>query len=58
MKNQNLFQDLAPQEMKKLGGGSALATIGTAILLSIAYDIISNWDSSVDSFYEGFTEGL
>ncbi|HHX70288.1 MAG TPA: hypothetical protein GX708_19830 [Gallicola sp.] len=43
------FMDLSTQEVKELSGGG----IGFALLLALAYDIVSNWDDSARSFQSG-----
>lgn len=47
---QNLITELSQEEMIQTQGGNPL--IG--VLVSFAYDVISNWDESVASFKKGY----
>lgn len=47
MKNLD-FMELNPQELEEVNGGIILA-----LLLALAYDIVSNWDDSSRSFKRG-----
>lgn len=49
----DLMQEMNVNEMQIVNGGLPWWFIG-----GLAYDIISNWDESVESFNRGLSEGF
>lgn len=47
------MQELNLQEMENVNGGIIWWLLG-----GLAYDIISNWEDSADSFNRGLTSGM
>ena len=51
-KENALMQKMNLDEMKEVNGGFPWW------ILSLAYDIVSNWNESVESFNKGLSEGF
>lgn len=54
MEKNELMRSMRLQEQQEINGGG----IWTWLLTGLAYDIISNWDESVESFNKGYLEGF
>ena len=52
-KENALVQKMNLDEMKEVNGGFPWWILG-----SLAYDIVSNWNESVESFNKGLSEGF